>query len=237
MISYKNPARVAGLLYLFVLILPILVGVSRLSLITDDPATTANNIVASEWLFRIGVVSDIGHVMCLLLLAWVLYGLFKSVNKNVALLFLLCISISVAIQCINMINYFVALHVLSGAEYLTVFEEDQLHALAMFYLVDMQTHGIFIAQIFFGFWLLPLGYLVYKSGYLPRILGILLMIGCFGYLIHVFQYFLLPSYEVISYPGLAVATISEVSFLGWLLLKGVKMPSMDEDEESKERRL
>jgi hypothetical protein len=107
----------------------------------------------------------------------------------------------------------------------------------MFYLVDLQTHGILIAQIFFGLWLLPLGYLVFKSGYLPRVLGVLLMFGCFGYLIHVFQYFLFPSYEVIAYPGLAVATIAEFSLLGWLLLKGAKIPSKGADKESKEEKV
>ena len=77
---------------------------------------------------------------------------------------------------------FAALLLLSGADYLTAFTADQLHALVMFFL-DLHEYGVFIASIFCGLWLLPLGYLVFKSGYIPRILGVLLMIGCFGYLI------------------------------------------------------
>ena len=82
-------------------------------------------------------------------------------------------------------------------------------------------NGILVAQIFFGLWLLPLGYLVYQSGYFPRILGILLMIGCIGLLTESFQHFIFPNYEVISYPGLAISGIAEVSFCLWLLIKGV----------------
>ena len=128
---------------------------------------------------------------------------------------------SVAIECINALSQFIALELLSGADFLTVFTADQLTALVRLFL-NMHGHGILIAQIFFGLWLLPLGYLVYKSGYFPRIFGVLLMIGCLGYLIDFFQYFLFPKYEIVTYPGLAVATIAEISLCLWLMIKGVK---------------
>jgi len=89
---------------------------------------------------------------------------------------------------------------------------------------NLYENGFSIAQLFFGTWLLPLGYLVYKSGFLPKLLGILLIIDCFAILIWFFQFFLLPGYEVISYPCLAVSVIAEFSLCGWLLVKGAKNP-------------
>ena len=220
--SFKKTTRVAGLLYLLVLVFVFFAGFVYSSLVvTGDAAETAHKIMANEWLFRSGFVSDLVHQTCFLLLAWALYVLLKPVNKNLALLMVLFVLVAVAMQCINLLIQFAALELLSGAGYLTVFEADELHAQVMVFL-NLHNHGILIAQIFFGLWLLPLGYLVYKSGFFPRILGVLLMIGCFGYLLDFFQYFLFPNYEVITYPGLAVATIAEFSLCGWLLIKGVE---------------
>ena len=122
-----------------------------------------------------------------------------------------------------MLIHFAPLLLLSGADYLTVFGADQLHALVMFFF-DLYTAGVMIATIFHGLWLLPLGYLVYKSGYFPRILGVLLMIACFGFLIDSLRYFVFPEYEVITYPGIVFEIIGEFGFCGWLLLKGAKIP-------------
>ena len=127
--------------------------------------------------------------------------------------------VSVPITMLNQLNQFAALMLLSGADYLTVFTADQLQAQVMFFL-DLSEAGVFIVQIFWGLWLLPFGYLVYKSGFLPRILGVLLMIGCFGYLIDFFTFFLLPNFDT---------TVSEFTGLGeffillWLLIKGVNV--------------
>jgi hypothetical protein len=129
---------------------------------------------------------------------------------------------------INMLNQFAPLLLLSGADYLKVFSAAQLHALVMFFL-DLQNYGYTIAAISYGTYLLPLGYLVFKSGYFPRMLGVLLMIACFGQLIPSFQISLFPSYEVITYPGLAVAIIAEVSFCLWLLIKGANIPKMQSE--------
>jgi Domain of unknown function (DUF4386) len=120
-----------------------------------------------------------------------------------------------------MLNQFAALLLLSGADYLKVFQADQLQALAMLFL-NLYKNGFIIAQVFYGAWLFPLGYLVFKSGFLPRILGILLMIDCFGVLIWFFQFFLFPDYEVITYPGLIVSLIAEFSLALWLLIMGAK---------------
>ena len=130
--------------------------------------------------------------------------------------------IGVPIMCINMLNHFASLYVLSGADYLSVFSVEQLNALALFFL-NLHNYGYIIAQVFTGTWLLPLGYLVYKSGYFPRILGLLLMIAGVGYLVDLFVKFLLPDYaDLIEAIVLTPASIGELSFLLWLLIRGVK---------------
>ena len=220
--SLKKTARVAGLLYLIFIALAFLGGFLYASLLVPgNAAETAQNIMANEWQYRSSFVINLIYQTCFILLVWALYVLLKPVDKNLALLFVFCTLVAVAIHCINLLIQYAAIELLSGASYLTVFEADQLHAQVMLYL-DLYEAGLRIAYIFWGLWLLPLGYLVYKSGFLPRILGVLLMIGCFGYLIDFFQYFLFPNFEVITYPGLAVATVAEFSLCGWLLIKGVK---------------
>jgi len=215
--SPRKAAKVAGILYLLVTVFAVFSGIIRFTpLLSGDAAATPSVFMAG-----VGIVGELIFVTCFLLLAWALYVLFKPVNSNLALLIVLCVSVSVAIQCVNLIIYIASQNMLSGADYLTVFTVEQLHAQSLFFL-DLQMDGVIVAQIFWGLWLLPLGYLVFKSGYVPRVFGVLLMIGCFGYLIDVFQYFLFPGYEIITYPGLAISTIAEISFPIWLLLKGVK---------------
>lgn len=117
------------------------------------------------------------------------------------------------------VNHLAVLLLLSGTDYLTAFDTDQLHALAMLFL-DLRNYGILVAQIFWGLWLLPLGYLVFRSGFLPGLLGVLLMIGCFGYVLDVVVLILSPNSNV---------TISQFTFIGelllplWLLFKGVNV--------------
>jgi len=221
--SRKKTARMAGFLYLMFLVTLIFAedAVRSKLIVFGDGAATANNIMASEGLFRIGFMSDLLSAVFFLLSAWAFYVLFKPVDKNLALLFVLLILGGVAIQSINMLNQFAALLLLSGADYLKVFQADQLQALAMLFL-NLYKNGFIIAQVFYGAWLFPLGYLVFKSGFLPRILGILLMIDSLGILIWFFQFFLFPDYEVISYPGLIVSLIAEFSLALWLLIMGAK---------------
>jgi len=220
--SPLKTARMAGLFYLIYILTTVLASVVRSKLIVfGDAAATANNIMGSELLFRIGFVTQLVSAVFFLLAAWALYVLLKPVNKNLALLFLLLNLGGVAVECINMLNLFAALQFFSGANYLNVFQTGQLQAMAMSFL-NSYSNGFIIAQIFYGTWLLPLGYLVFKSGYLPRLLGILLMIDFFGVLVWFFQFFLFPSYGVVSYPSYAVGFIAEVSLSLWLLIKGVK---------------
>jgi hypothetical protein len=186
----------------------------------DAPATL-NTIIAHESLFRVGLVISLFSVVFFLLAAWALYVLLKPVNKNMALLFLLLNLGGFVIWCLSTLNLFASLLLLSGADYLKVFQPDQLQAQAMLF-INLYKNGYIIAQIPYGIWLFPLGYLVFKSDFLPKILGILLIADCFGLLIYVLQRFLLPGYVVISYPCLVVSFIAELSLTLWLLIKGVK---------------
>lgn len=220
MSNNKKTARIAGFLYFIYIAATIFANASRTQLIVfGDAAATASNILASEWLFRIGFISDVLAGVLFLLTAWALYGLLKPVNKNIALLFLLLNLGGVAIQCINMLNLFSAGLLLNGEAYLNVLPIEQLQALAMFFL-NLHKNGFMIAQFFFAAWLLPLGYLVFKSGYLPKVLGIIVMIECFGWLMYPFQFFLFPSYEVISYLSFAIGFIGEFGLTLWLLIMG-----------------
>jgi hypothetical protein len=219
--SMNRTARIAGLFYLiFVILLPIATSIRSQLVVIGDAAATAQKITANEFLFRLSFITELVSALFFVLAAWALYALLKPVNKNLALLFLLLNLCGVAIECLSVLNLSTALTLLSGADYLTVFPAYQLQAQALLY-IDMYTNGFMIAQIFFGAWLLPLGYLVYRSGFLPRPLGILLIIDFFGVLIWFLQFFLLPEANVISYPGLAAGFVAEVSLTLWLLVKGV----------------
>ncbi|MBI0583129.1 MAG: DUF4386 domain-containing protein [Methanomassiliicoccus sp.] len=220
--SMQKVARLAGLFYLVFILTFVLAAYIRSRIIVFGDATaTAQNITANELLFRVGFVTELVSALFFVLAAWALYVLLKPVNKDLALLFLLLNLSGVVIECINMLNLFAALPLLSGADYLTVIPADQLQAQALFYL-GLYSNGIIIAQLFFGTWLLPLGYLVYRSGFLPRPLGILLIVDFISVMIWFLQFFLLPGADVISYPGLAVSFIAEVSLTLWLLIKGVE---------------
>jgi hypothetical protein len=220
--SQNKIARLAGLFYLIYILTTVLATIVRSRIIVfGDAAATANNIMSSQLLFRFGFVTQLVSAAFFLLAAWALYVLLKPVNNNLALLFLLLNLGGVAVECTNMLNLFAALPFLSGANYLNVFQTGQLQAIAMSFL-NSYTNGFMIAQIFYGTWLLPLGYLVYKSRFLPRLLGMVLILDFFGILFWFFQLFLFPSYGVASYPSYVVGFIAEVSISLWLLIKGVK---------------
>jgi hypothetical protein len=218
--SNKKTARMAGFHYFMYFLTSIIANMFGRFIFVDAPVTV-NHIIAHQSQFRIGFVISLFSVVFFLLAAWYLYVLLKPVTKNIALLFLLLNLGGFAIWCFSMLNLFTSLLLLSGADYLKVFQPDQLQAQAMLF-INLCKNGRMIAQIPYGIWLFPLGYLVFKSGFLPKFLGILLIVDCFGLLICVFQFFLLPGYEVISVPFMAVSFIAELSLTLWLLIKGVK---------------
>jgi Domain of unknown function (DUF4386) len=220
----KKTARMAGFLYLLYIVVSIfadVLGRSKL-IVLGDAATTARNIIESAWQFRIGFVVDLVAALLFLLTAWALYVLLKQVNENLALLFLLLNLVGVAVWCVSDLFLITYQLLLSDADFLKVFQADQLQALAMLFLYIYKNGFSGIAQIFFSAWLFPLGYLVFKSGFLPKILGIILMVECFGWLMYPIQFFLFPGNEVLFYLSSAIGFIGEFSLALWLLIMGAK---------------
>ncbi len=223
--SNKKTARTAGLLYLLVVLSGIfsLLYVPGKLVVPGDAPATVKNIIASETLFRLGILSGLIGYTFFLLLPLVLYKLLSPVNKTHASLMVIFAVITVPISFINILNEFAVLTLISGAGYLKIFEADKLQAQVLVYL-DYYNNGNQVASIFWGLWLLPFGYLVFKSGFLPKILGILLMAGCFGYLIDFIGSFLFPGYgntgisTFITLPG----SMGEIGICLWLLIMGAK---------------
>jgi len=219
--SIKKTARIAGLLYLALAVLSAfgLVYVPSMLIVPGDAAATANNIVTSESLFRLGFMSNLIAFTVNIFVALLLYKLLKPVNKSMASLMVILILIGLAIGMLNELNPFAALLLLGSADHLTAFTADQLQALASLFL-DIYQPGFSIAHIFWGLWLFPLGYLVFKSGFLPKVIGVLLIIAGLGYLVDFTLFFLFPDITV---------TVSEFTFVGevllilWLLIKGVNV--------------
>ncbi len=216
----KKTARIAGFLYLMYFVTSITANRFGRFVSVEAPVTV-NNILIHESQFRAGFVISLFSVVFLLLAAWALYVLLKPANEDVALLFLALNLAGFGMCCFALLNLSGSLLLVSGADYLKVFQPDQLQAQAMFF-INLYKNGSIIAQIPYGIWLLPLGYLAIKSRFLPKILGILLVADCFGLIVFVFQRFLLPDYEVISYPCLGISFIAELSLTLWLLIMGAK---------------
>jgi hypothetical protein len=220
--SINKTARIAGFLYLVYFPVHILSDAMRDKFIVwGDAAATAGNILARPGLFTLTGVGDLLAAALFGLAAWGLYVLLRPVDKHLALLFLLLNLVGVGIHSLSGLNQFGALLLLQRPDYLSVIPADQLRALAMFFL-DLREKGFLMAQLFFGAWLFPLGYLVFRSGFLPRVLGIVLMVHCCTWLSFVFLSFLFPSFTAISYVSYPLGFIAEVGLTLWLLVMGAK---------------
>ena len=189
-----------------------------------NAALTARNILDKEFLYRLGLVSDLMYMVSFIFLGLVFYRMFQSTDRSQARTLLAVVLVSNAMMGINMLNLFAAQYVLSGAEYLTVFSEQQLQALSLF-LLDLHNHGMHIGYLFFGLWLLPLGVLVMKSDLFPgiysKLFGGLLIAGFVGYEIDFLTYFLLPDqYAIVSSFATIPADLGELSLCFWLIFKG-----------------
>jgi hypothetical protein len=228
----NRTARFAGALYLALAPFSIfgIIYVPSVLIVPGDAAATAGNIMASEGLFRSGIVSHLIGQTIFVFLVLALYQLLKPVNQRHAVLMVVLALLGVPIAFLNELNHFAVLLLLSGPEYLAAFTTDQLHAQAMLFL-DLRSFGISVAQIFWGLWLFPLGYLVYRSGFLPRVLGVLVMIGGVGYLFDVVAFLRFPDSTV---------SISQFTFVGevvlplWLLFKGVDVAQWEKRVGSEE---
>jgi len=194
-------------------------------IVPGDASTTASNIMGNELLFRMGIVSSLVTQLIHILMVLILYKLFKSVNKDHSSLLVVLGLVSVPISMLNTLNRVAALLLARGADYLTAFTPSQLNALMMFFL-NLNEQGVFIATIFWGLWLFPLGYLIYESGYFPKIIGIVVMLAGFGYTLDPFTRLLLPAYEATIIPILTTLAIGELVFTAWIVVKGAKLPEM-----------
>ena len=221
--SNKKTARTAGFLYLLVIVFGMFALMYvRPSLIDPgNAAETASNILASESLFRIGAVSELVMYVCFLLLPVPLYQLFKATSKNWARLMVLFVFVSVPMAMLNTLNNFAALALIENAETLTVFSTAQVQGLLMFFL-NLYEIGYQVAQIFFGAWLVPLGYLAYKSGLFPRWLGILVILGGLSQLGDTTSSLLFPGFEDVLLTVLQTLGFSEILFCLWLLFGRIK---------------
>lgn len=230
MISKPGLARIAGLLYL---ILAVCGGWAELYVrsgvkVPGDAAATAANVVENATLMRMAFAAEMVNITCFLLVALLMYAILKSVSDRIAIAMVAFNATAVAIMGINMLNHLGALLIATEPTYSAGLSSEAAAGLVML-LLDLHGHGYQVAQIFFGLWLLPLGYLVYKSGYFPKVLGILLMIGCGGYLAGLVVTALPPDLASSLVPYLALpAGLAEVLFLLWLLIKGVKVPQETE---------
>jgi len=220
--SNDKTARLAGLLYLVTVVAGLfsLMYVPSHINVHGDLGATVNNIVASESLFRLGIaVGSIGYI-AFLLLPFALYKLLSPVNKNIAVLMVAFAVTCVPIDFIAIANQLDILSLLNDDKYQQAFTSDQFHARAAL-LLDAYRNRISVSEIFWGLWLLPFGYLTFKSGYLPKALGILLMIGCFGYLVSFFGGVLFPHTMI---PGFVMlpAALGEIGICLWLLTMGTR---------------
>jgi hypothetical protein len=220
MVSTSKIARTAGLLYLLYVISSFVANLFGNFVFVEAPVTV-RHIMTHAIQFRIGFVINLFSVVLFLLAAWALYVLLKPVNKDFALLFLLFNSTGFAVWLFSSLCLFGSLVILDGSETVKVFQPDQLQALAVFF-VSLYKNGVFIAQVPYGVWLFPLGYLVLKSGFLPKILGILLIADGICQFIYVCQRLILPDLAIIAYPCLVISFIAEVSLALWLSIKAVK---------------
>lgn len=214
----KFTARLAGFLYLIVVVtgmFSLAYVPSKLS-VTGDTAKTVQNIAESEWLFRSGILSSVICYLAFLLLPFVLYKLLGHLDTIAAKIMVVFAVISVPMSLLNLQNRYGILSLIGGTD------AAQIQAQAAVLLNDY-SNGILFAQIFWGLWLLPFGYLVFRSGFLPRVFGVLLMLGCFGYLLNFVGRTMIADFGMyaISRYVTIPAALGEIGICLWLLVRGI----------------
>jgi len=217
-------ARIAGAIYLsMVFVAPFsMLYVPGKLVVRDNPAATAENILAHETMFRLSIFGDlIGHVV-FICLGIALYRLLSSVNKTWAMLMVAFVGVSAAVGFLDTLNNIAAVILFRGTEFLSVFDKAQREALGMFF-IKLHAHGLFIDEIFWGVWLFPFGWLVYRSGFLPRFLGIWLIIACFSWVaLSAIALFSPIHYEAV-FKWLQPAFFAEMAFMLWVLIRGANV--------------
>jgi len=217
-------ARICGVLYVYILVAGTFAALfvrSKL-VVSRDAAATAANIMTGESLFRLGFSAELLHLACDVAVAMLLYALLRPVDRNIALLAAFMRLASDLILATASLSHFAALHLLAGSEYLKTFQPDQLQSLA---LLAMKLHGdgYAISLMFFGFACSSLGYLIFRSAYLPRTIGVLMAVAGACYLANSFAHFLHPATGAALFNAgiLVPCFVAELSLTLWLLVKGV----------------
>ena len=219
----NNTGRLAGIVYFLLLLFgPFsLIYVPNLLIVRGDAAATVRNIRNSEMLFRLGLASELAGDIVFIVAVMLLYRLLNNVDRMQAALMVIFAVLSVPIHFAGVASDIVALVIIKGSSYLSVFNPQQLDALAMLF-VTLHGRAFIVIEVFWGLWLLPFGILVYKSGFLPRILGILLVVNCFGFLAQSLAGVVFPdSVDVVARYAF-LTQFGEIWIILWLLIKGAK---------------
>ena len=221
----SRDARLAGVLYLAIGALgPFsLKYVPNALIVRGDAAATAARIRASEMLFRAGIAAELLGTIVFLFVVLALYRLLSSVNKSYAAVMVILAAVSVPISCLNQVNELTALTLLRGGDYLATVDKSQLDIWAMVFL-RRYSQGLVINELFWGLWLLPFGVLVWRSGFLPKILGAFLIVNAFAYPALTFTALLAPDYSSVVSRFATPAMFGEMVIMLWLLIMGIKVP-------------
>jgi hypothetical protein len=223
--SPQVKARIAGFLYLIIIVGGIFAQIfvrDRL-VVNGDPATTAGNISAHELLYRLGFTAEVFYLVCGVPLKILLYQLFKSVNKSLAIVMVLFAAEGAAIQAVMLLAHYAPLIFLGKGAYLSVYTTPQLQG-AAYLSLQLFNYGYMIALSFFGGFCLLMGYLIWRSTFFPRFVAPLLAIEGALYLTNSFAHFIAPAVGDRVFPFLAVSGIAEISFCLCLLIYGVNLP-------------
>lgn len=226
----RASARIAGALYLIVIVLGIFAELFvRGRLIDfDDGAATTSNILAHEQLYRLGFVAGIIYLACNIPLAVIFYELFNVVNRRLARVVVFFILLGTALEGVSLVFYFAPLNLLSGRGYLATFNAEELNTLVLVSL-SLRATTFLTALSFFGFYCIAIGYLIFRSTFLPRILGVLMGIAGLSYLTHSLTTFLVPRFASSLVPYILLPCfVAETSFCLWLLARGVNVRKWEE---------
>ena len=221
--SIRKQARLAGLLYLLAS-LPAFFAwgyVPNKLIVTGDASATANHFRASETLLRLSIGSELTGLIIFIFVVLALYRLFKPVSERHAVTMAILLLISLPISFLSVVNELAALIMVSGANFLSVFDQRQLDSLAYLF-IRLHGQGNTIAQIFWGLWLFPFGLLVIRSGFIPRFLGYLLFVAAIGYIANSLGALLLPAQRQVVAQFADILQMTELPIILWLLIWGAK---------------
>jgi hypothetical protein len=209
----KRTARTAGIFYAVLALAGVPEFIRGGLIVAGDAAQTAQHILGQALVFRLAIFGDLVCQVAFIFLALALYRLFRDVHKEASRIMLALVLVAVPIAMLNTLNEIAALLLIERGE-----------AVQALFFLDLFKNGLLIAEVFWGLWLFPLGWLAFRSGFIPRILGVLLMVGCFGYLALACVGLVFPSGRDLVSPVVTVSAVAELAMVFWLLVFGVRRP-------------